>query len=118
MASATDKPAWLALYDLFLSIDLIEQAVANETLESFVKKPDLVREVCTQLKAITEIAKTVPAEFRLQNPEVPWDILKVLELSAGSLETDQNLPLLWIMLKRRVFPLQESVQPLIESHLA
>lgn len=66
------RNARLYLNDIVLSIEKIEDYMANMTREEFFKNTQLQDAVIRRLEIIGEAAKNVPQKLRKEYPQIQW----------------------------------------------
>lgn len=88
----------------------IKEFTNGVDFDTFVSKSILKKSVCMSLINIGELAKTLPQEFKSENPKIAWkNISGLRDITAHKYHT-LNLDIIWAVIKNDIPELEEFVR--------
>ncbi len=109
------RDARLYLDDILDSINLINQYLEGVTEEQFHISKEKQDSVVRRIEIIGEATKSVPNEFKEQNPHIPWQKMAGMRNILIHEYFGINLVTVWKTAKEFIPSLKKDIQSLISS---
>ncbi|HEY4504509.1 MAG TPA: DUF86 domain-containing protein [Candidatus Paceibacterota bacterium] len=110
-----DKNVTVYLRDISESLDRIEQFTRNMTIDQFDEDLKTKYAVIRCIEVIGEAVKSIPSDFRIKNPDIPWRKIAAMRDKMIHEYSGVNADMVWEVVERDVPELKIKITELINA---
>src|SRR3990172_10787272 len=99
-----------ALEDILEAIGKIRTYTSGMTVEIFTADNKTIDAVIRNLEVIGEAAASVPADFQVEHPEIPWEDMRAMRNVLIHEYFGVSVPIVWDTVKRDLPPLAADIE--------
>jgi uncharacterized protein with HEPN domain len=115
MLSVPHRNPFHALEDILEAIGKIRTYTTGMTVEIFTADNKTIDAVIRNLEVIGEAAASVPADFQVEHPEIPWEDMRAMRNVLIHEYFGVSVPIVWDTVKRDLPPLAADIVKVLGS---